>query len=299
MESIFDQAPFGLLILFATVLGLIVGSFLNVVIFRLPKMMERSWNSDCCELLGIEPPSSKSDNKESLPHSFNLVFPGSHCPQCGHKVRSWENIPVLSYLFLKGKCSGCSSSISIRYPLVELFTGAISALLIFKFGPTMLGLLALILFWCLITLSMIDIDTKYLPDDITLPLMWLGILVNALALIPDTSLKDSIYGAMAGYLSLWSVFWLFKLVVKKEGMGYGDFKLLAALGAWMGWQALPLIIILSSFVGALIGVAGILIQGRDKNIPIPFGPYLAIAGAISFLWGDELTQVYLQFAGLQ
>lgn len=297
MEDALSQLPISFIVGIATILGLIVGSFLNVVILRLPKMMERNWRSDCCDLLDIKPSSQVSS--DVVPPTFNLVFPGSHCPKCGHKVQPWENIPVVSYLFLRGKCSSCSNGISLRYPLIELITGIVSGLLIYHFGPSLQGFFSLILFWSLITLTMIDIDTKYLPDDITLPLMWLGLLVNACGVFPDITVVDSIYGAAAGYLSLWSVFWLFKLITKKEGMGYGDFKLLAALGAWMGWQSLPLIIILSSLVGTVIGVAGIIIQGRDKNIPIPFGPYLAIAGAIAFLWGDHITQFYLQFAGLQ
>lgn len=291
MLHLFNQLPQELIICVAIILGLLVGSFLNVVIHRLPIMLQRSWKSDCCELLEIENSDNSNNSKP-----YNLVVPASTCPNCGHKIRAWENIPVISYLFLKGKCAGCKNSISIRYPIVEAVTGLLSGLMIYQFGATAEGGLLLILLWSLIALTMIDIDTQLLPDNITLPLLWLGILVNSFGLF--TSLEESVYGAAAGYLSLWGVFWLFKLLTKKEGMGYGDFKLLAVFGAWLGWQALPLIILLSSFVGAVIGIAGIMILGRDKNVPIPFGPYLAIAGLIALFWGDAITQTYLQFANL-
>ncbi len=289
MQSSLSNLPFELIVTISVILGLLVGSFLNVVIHRLPKMLEHSWKSDCCELLALK--------NNDTPNVYNLIFPSSHCPNCNHKIRSWENIPVISYLFLKGKCSECTNKISARYPIVEAVTGILSGLVIFQFGATPEGGLLLIMLWALIALTMIDIDTQLLPDNITLPLLWLGIIANSFEIF--TSLENSIYGAIAGYLSLWSVFWAFKIITKKEGMGYGDFKLLAAFGAWLGWQMLPLIIILSSFVGAFIGIAGILILGRDKNIPIPFGPYLAIAGLIAIFWGDQITQTYLQFAKLQ
>lgn len=285
MEALLNQMPIGLMIGIALVLGLAIGSFLNVVIVRLPKMMTNSWKADCCELLELEPPPQQS--------TFNLLLPASECPSCGHQIRPWENIPVLSYLFLRGRCSACRSRISIRYPLIELATGILSVLVLLHFGWTAQGMLGLVLVWALIALTGIDIDTQLLPDKITLPLLWLGLLANSAGAF--VSLEDAVYGAAAGYLLLWSVFWGFKLLTGKEGMGYGDFKLLAALGAWMGWQALPTIVLLSSFVGAVIGIAGILIQGRDRNIPIPFGPYLAIAGFITLLWGDNLLQMYLQF----
>ncbi len=273
------------------VFGLVVGSFLNVVIFRLPTMLESRWTQDCCELLEMEP------QQESTPTgTFNLIVPGSTCPHCGHKIRPWENIPLLSYLFLKGKCASCKASISPRYPLVELTTGVLSAAVAFHFGYSEQALAVLILTWSLIALTMIDIDHQLLPDQITLPLLWAGLLVNAQGIFVD--LTDAVYGAVAGYLILWTVFWLFKLITGKEGMGFGDFKLLAALGAWMGWQSLPIIVLMSSLVGAVIGIAGILILGRDRNIPIPFGPYLAIAGWITLLWGDKITRLYLQIAGL-
>lgn len=285
MQLLLSQMPIWLSAGIALVLGLAIGSFLNVVIVRLPKMMTNSWKADCCELLELEPPPQQS--------TFNLLLPASECPSCGHQIRPWENIPVLSYLFLRGRCSACRSRISIRYPLIEIATGILSVLVLLHFGWTAQSMLALVLVWALIALTGIDIDTQLLPDKITLPLLWLGLLANSAGAF--VSLEDAVYGAAAGYLLLWSVFWGFKLLTGKEGMGYGDFKLLAALGAWMGWQALPTIVLLSSFVGAVIGIAGILIQGRDRNVPIPFGPYLAIAGFITLLWGDNLLQMYLQF----
>lgn len=285
MQLLLSQMPIWLSAGIALVLGLAIGSFLNVVIVRLPKMMTNSWKADCCELLELEPPPQQS--------TFNLLLPASECPSCGHQIRPWENIPVLSYLFLRGRCSACRSRISIRYPLIEIATGILSVLVLLHFGWTAQGMLGLVLVWALIALTGIDIDTQLLPDKITLPLLWLGLLANSAGAF--VSLEDAVYGAAAGYLLLWSVFWGFKLLTGKEGMGYGDFKLLAALGAWMGWQALPTIVLLSSFVGAVIGIAGILIQGRDRNVPIPFGPYLAIAGFITLLWGDNLLQMYLQF----
>lgn len=290
MESQLSQLPLGLIVAFFGILGLVIGSFLNVVILRVPKMMTNSWRADCCDLLEMDTPTGGEE-------PFNLFVPASHCPSCGHKIRAWQNIPLLSYIFLRGRCANCQARISPRYPLVELVTGLLSAGVIFHFGPTEQGLFALFLLWGLIALTVIDIDTQLLPDNITLPLLWLGLIVNSAGMF--VPLQDAVYGAVAGYLVLWSVFWVFKLLTGKEGMGYGDFKLLAALGAWMGWQSLPAVILLSSFVGAVIGIAGILIQGRDKNIPIPFGPYLAIAGLITLLWGEQLGQYYLQLANLQ
>lgn len=268
-------------------LGLLVGSFLNVIIYRLPKMMEAEWRQQCAELLD----NGDAASVENAPQ-FNLAFPSSHCPVCNHSIRAWENIPVISYLFLRGKCSACKTPISLRYPIIELVTGVFSAVVIYFFGLSYLGLAALVFTWCLIALTMIDVDTQLLPDDITLPLLWLGLIANSFGLV--VPLQDAVWGAIAGYLSLWSVYWLFKLVTGKEGMGYGDFKLLGALGAWMGWQMLPQVILLSSLVGAALGIAMIVLRGRDKNIPIPFGPYLAIAGWIAFLWGDYINRTYLQ-----
>lgn len=279
----------GFFIALITILGLVVGSFLNVVIHRVPKMLQNDWQRDCCELLELE--NKNSDGP------YNLLKPDSHCPKCKTPIKPWQNIPLISYLFLKGRCSQCSNPISLRYPIVELCTGLLCGYIAYLYGYSEQTIAALFLTWALISLTMIDVDHQLLPDNITLPLLWLGILINSQGVFTD--LSSSVFGAMAGYLILWSVFWAFKILTGKEGMGYGDFKLLAALGAWMGWQALPLIIIMSSMVGAVIGILGILIQGRDKNIPIPFGPYLAIAGWIALIWGDIITQQYLQFAGFQ
>lgn len=262
------------------ILGLCLGSFLNVVIYRLPVMMERRWRSECCELL---------DQPDTTTGVFNLATPASRCPQCGHQIRAWENIPVLSWLLLKGKCSNCQTPISLRYPLVELATAVLSALVFVAFGPTAKMLTALVLTWAVIALTMIDFDTQLLPDDITLPLVWAGLLVNMNGLwVP---LDKAVMGAMLGYLSLWSVYWLFKLVTGKEGMGYGDFKLLAALGAWLGPSQLPLIILLSSVVGAVIG--GVYAAIRKESAPFAFGPYLAIAGLIAMFGGPEIIDWYL------
>ncbi len=268
----------------AGLLGLCVGSFLNVVIYRLPKMMEQDWLAQCAELRGEAAP----DQGEAL----SLAKPRSRCPSCGHQITALENIPLLSYLLiLKGKCSGCGTRISPRYPVIELMTGLLSAYAAWHFGPTIQTIGALALLWALIALSAIDLDTQLLPDSITLPLLWLGLAFNLWSAFAD--LPTAVIGAMAGYLSLWSVFWLFKLATGKEGMGYGDFKLLAALGAWLGWQMLPAIILLSSIVGAIVGIALIVAARRGRNVPIPFGPYLAAAGVIALFWGQRITQGYL------
>lgn len=274
------------------VLGLLVGSFLNVVIYRLPKMMERDWQQQCRDFLSSDGDIATLPANNSKQEPFNLMVPVSCCPHCGHKIKPWENIPVFSYLFLRGKCSNCKANISARYPIIELVTGLLSVAVIYSVGISWGGLAALIFTWSLIALTMIDIDTYLLPDDITLPLLWLGLIANSFGAFTD--LSSAVWGAIAGYLALWLVYQLFKLVTGKEGMGYGDFKLLAALGAWMGWQMLPQIILLSSLVGAIIGISMIIIRGRDKNIPIPFGPYLAIAGWIAFVWGDMINQSYLK-----
>lgn len=280
-------------IISAGVLGLLVGSFLNVVIYRLPKMMERDWRQQCIEFLGDE--NIKDSAKKNVgPEKFNLVTPNSTCPSCGHKIKPWENIPVISYLFLRGKCSACKTSISLRYPIIELVTGIFSAVAIYTFGANATGLACLIFTWCLVALTMIDFDTQLLPDSITLPLLWLGLIANSFGLF--TSLDSALWGAIGGYLSLFSVYWLFKLLTGKEGMGFGDFKLLGALGAWLGWQMLLQIIMLSAAAGAVIGISMIVIRGRDKNIPIPFGPYLAIAGWIALMWGQDINQIYLNYA---
>ena len=269
------------------VLGLMVGSFLNVVIYRLPLMMESRWRRDCCELLEV------AQEKTEAP--LNLATPNSHCPHCKAAIKPWQNIPVVSYLLLGGKCGNCGTSISVRYPVIELVTGLMTLALGFYFEASAALLGVMLLTWALIALTMIDVDHQLLPDDITLPLMWLGLLFN----VGNTyvSLQDAVIGAMAGYLILWSIYWLFKLFTGKEGMGYGDFKLLAALGAWLGWQALPVIILLSSLVGAICGIALMVIKRRGKEIPIPFGPYLAMAGWIALLWGDTIIAAYLGSIG--
>lgn len=260
-------------------LGAMIGSFINVVVYRLPKMMEQEWRQQCSQLL------TPDVTHASLP-LFNLAFPASHCPHCQHAIRWWENIPLLSYVYLRGKCSNCQQTISLRYPLVELLTALLSITVILQLGSGLVGISALLLTWALIALALIDFDTQLLPDDITLPLLWGGLLINLFAL--HSNLSDAVIGAMAGYLSLWSIYWLFKLLTGKEGMGYGDFKLLAAFGAWLGWHALPMIILLSSLVGSLIGIGLILFKGRDSQIPVPFGPYLAIAGWITLVAGDSI-----------
>jgi len=275
--------------LLGLIFGLLIGSFLNVVIHRLPVMMEKEWREQAHEFLGSE------EEQDLASKPYNLVFPNSHCPNCQHNIRPWENIPVISYLFLGGKCSSCKTHISLRYPIVEMLTGILTAVVVYKFGLTLTSLACCVLTWSLISLALIDYDTQLLPDNITLPLLWLGLIVNSFSLVAH--FEYAFWGAVAGYLSLWSVNTLFRLVRGYDGMGYGDFKLLGALGAWMGWQALPLVIILSSFAGALIG-GSLIVFGRDKAKPIPFGPYLAIAGWISLLWGPEITMSYLKFAAL-
>ena len=272
----------------AVFLGLLVGSFLNVVIHRLPKMMEADWRQQCVEFLHPE----QAEKEATAPKlKYTLVVPRSACPACGHKITALENIPILSYLFLRGKCSGCGTAISVRYPMVEALTGVLTGLVAWYFGVTWMAFFAVIFVWALIALTFIDADTTLLPDDITLPLLWLGLLVNlGGTFVP---LSSAVWGAIGGYLVLWSVYWGFKLATGKDGMGYGDFKLLAAIGAWLGWQMLPLVILLSAAVGTVIGIAGIIIQGRDKGAKLPFGPYLATAGFIALVWGPRLTAWYL------
>jgi leader peptidase (prepilin peptidase)/N-methyltransferase len=267
--------------------GLLVGSFLNVVIFRLPKMMQRDWRQQAGEILQL-PTDAQQD-------TFNLVLPNSQCPHCNHAINAWENIPIFSYLFLHGKCSSCKASISLRYPLVELSCGLLSAYIAWHFGFTWQAGGMLVLTWGLLAMSLIDADHQLLPDSLVLPLLWLGLIANSFGLF--TSLEDALWGAIAGYLSLWSVYWLFKLVTGKEGMGYGDFKLLAMFGAWGGWQVLPLTILLSSLVGAVLGLIMLRLRNAETSTPIPFGPYLAIAGWIALLWGEQITANYLQIAG--
>ncbi len=280
-----------LLTALAGFIGLLVGSFLNVVIYRLPVMMQQNWRKECAEYLQIEAPGTEPE-----PEQFNLVLPLSRCPSCKTPIKPYQNIPVVSYLFLKGQCAACGNPISSRYPIIEAFTAITSAIVAWHFGYTPQTLFALILTWSLIALSFIDIDHQLLPDNITLPVLWLGLFLSLFGLYTDT--HDSISGAIAGYASLWVVYHLFKLATGKEGMGHGDFKLLALFGAWLGWQYLPVIILLSSLVGAIIGLSMIIIVKRDHNIPIPFGPYLAAAGWIALLWGHDLNQLYLSSAGL-
>ncbi len=271
----------------ASLLGLIVGSFLNVVILRLPQMLQREWRAQCHELLGTEaPPEPK----------LTLAWPPSRCPKCERPIRPWENIPVLSYLWLRGRCRGCSARISLRYPLVELGTALLSAAVAWHFGVGWEAVAALVLTWALIALAVIDYDHQILPDNITLPLVWLGLLLSLTGIFATP--QDSILGAVLGYLSLWAVYHVFRILTGKEGFGYGDFKLLAAFGAWLGWQAVPVIILLSSLVGALIGIILVVALGRDRNIPIPFGPYLAAAGWLALVWREEMVAAYLRFAGL-
>lgn len=290
-----QQTPAAFFIL-VFVVGLLVGSFLNVVIHRLPIMMQREFVVSAKEILEIDLSEEEQNQSEE---KFNLVVPRSRCPKCGHKITALENIPVISYLFLGGKCSECKAKISIRYPIIEFVTALLSLLVAVYFGVTWVTLAGLFLTWCLIALTMIDFDTQLLPDSITQPLIWAGVLLSMFGVL-EVDLKSSIYGAVFGYLSLWTVYHVFKKLTGKEGMGYGDFKLLAALGAWMGWKMLPVIILFSSVVGAVVGITMIIALGRDKNIPIPFGPYLAAAGFIAFLWGDKILDAYLgvgYFAG--
>ena len=274
----------------ATVFGLMVGSFLNVVIHRLPIMMERDWKAQCLEYLGDKNVLRQIES-DTIENKYNLVVPRSACPSCGQSITALQNIPVLSYLFLGGKCAVCKTPISIRYPLVEALTGLLTGFLAWRFGVTWIAGFAIIFLWALIALTFIDADTTLLPDDITLPLLWLGLLVNVGGVFTDD--VSAILGAAGGYLVLWFVYWAFKLTTCKEGMGYGDFKLLAAIGAWLGWQFLPLVILLSAVVGTVVGIAGIVLKGRDKGAKLPFGPYLAAAGLIALVWGPQLNAWYL------
>jgi leader peptidase (prepilin peptidase)/N-methyltransferase len=272
------------ILLAVALVGLCVGSFLNVVIHRVPKMLDRGWREQCAELAGkpaVEEPA------------YNLWVPRSQCPACARPIRAIENVPVVSYMILRGRCAGCKASISPRYPVVEVLTAALSICAVLRFGATPAALAACVLVWMLIALTFIDFDTQLLPDNLTLPLLWAGLLANVLGAVPSVSLRDAVIGAIAGYLVLWAVYWLFKLIRGKEGMGYGDFKLLAAMGAWLGWQMLPLIVLLSSVVGAAIGISLVAFKGRDHQIPLAFGPYLAIAGLIALFFGKPLLALYL------
>ncbi len=282
--SFFEAHIVGFIIV-VSLFGLLIGSFLNVVILRLPVMLERTWKRECQEWLG------NGEERAAETEPFNLVAPRSKCPKCGHKITALENIPVISWLVLRGKCRECGTRISIQYPLIELTAAVMAMVVAAYFGVTWMTLAALGLTWALIALSVIDIRTQLLPDVITLPLLWAGIIVNFNGLFTD--LESAVLGAIFGYMSLWTVYQLFRLLTGKEGMGFGDFKLLAALGAWLGWQFLPLIIILSAVVGAAVGIAMIVLRGRDRNIPIPFGPYLAGGGWIALLWGEQIMRAYL------
>jgi len=270
-------------------LSLLVGSFLNVVIYRLPIILQQGWRQECLIFL-------EQEEKTESSGTFNLSHPRSHCPSCKHPVSVIENIPVLSYLFLRGRCRSCKISISLRYPIVELVTASLSVLIAVKFGVTLQTCSALLLTWTLICLTLIDADTQLLPDNITLPLLWFALFISLFDVFVPT--ETAVIGALSGYLSLWSVFWLFKLATGKEGMGYGDFKLLAAIGAFLGWEMLPLVIILSAFVGAFIGISLISIKGHDKSSPMPFGPYLSIAAFIALIWGHEINAAYFSYSGL-
>lgn len=288
--EIFEAWPFAL-ILASLFLGLVIGSFLNVVAYRLPVMMQRAWQEEVAE--GPAPEDQER---------FDLVWPRSRCPHCNHPIRAFHNIPILSWLLLKGRCADCNESVSARYPIIEAFTAIASVLVASHFGATWATPAALVITWFLIALSLIDLDHKLLPDSLTLPLLWIGMLislleVNGTPVFAHLDIRSSVIGAAAGYLSLWSVYQLFKLLTGKEGMGYGDFKLLAALGAWLGWQMLPLVIVLSAAVGSAVGIALILTGQRSRQAEIPFGPYLAGAGWLALLYGRDIMAWYLSLTG--
>jgi leader peptidase (prepilin peptidase)/N-methyltransferase len=277
------QASPALFVTAVVTMSLAIGSFLNVVIHRMPKMLERQWREELAELNG----------KESTPAPrYNLMVPRSSCPSCGHQIRAIENIPLISYIALSGKCAACKAPIGMRYPFVEMLTGVLSGLVAWHYGFSWQTFAALIFVWAMIALAFVDLDTFFLPDDITLPLTWAGLLVNISATFVD--LQSAVIGAAAGYLSLWAVFWAYKLATGKDGMGYGDFKLLAAIGAWLGWKLLPVVILLSSLVGAIVGVSLIVFARHGRNVPIPFGPYLVLGGVIALLWGEPLLNYYLR-----
>jgi leader peptidase (prepilin peptidase)/N-methyltransferase len=310
MNALFDflNASPALYVGSVFVLGLLVGSFLNVVIYRLPIMLQRAWREQYAELAGDDGTARAADQRGAVPadppataERFDLVAPRSRCNHCGHRIRAVENIPVLSYLLLGGRCSSCGTRIGLRYPLVELTTGVLSAVVAWHFGAGWTAVFALVFTWALIAAAGIDLDHQLLPDLITLPLLWLGLLVSLASeggqpLFVDP--RSAILGAAAGYLSLWLLFHVYRLLTGKEGMGYGDFKLLGALGAWLGWQLLPLVILLSAVVGAVTGGALIAFRGRDHQVPMPFGPFLAAAGWVALLWGRELVGFYLEVSGL-
>jgi leader peptidase (prepilin peptidase)/N-methyltransferase len=297
---VFQEFP-ALLVGSAFLLSLLVGSFLNVVIHRLPIMLDRQWRAQAEEMLADPASPAPATGREPAP--YNLVVPRSACPQCGAPILAHQNIPVVSWLLLGGKCASCKARISPRYPIVELATALLSAAVVWRFGWQWQSVAALFITWALVSLTVIDLDHQVLPDVLTIPLLWLGLLASVawhegLAPPIPTDPISAIVGAAAGYLSLWSVYWAFKLVTGKEGMGYGDFKLFGALGAWLGWQMLPLVLLLSAFAGAVVGIALIVLRGRDRNVPIPFGPYLAAAGWIALMWGPQIVGGYLSVTGL-
>ncbi len=276
-----------------TILGLTVGSFLNVVIYRLPLIINQQWQTQAREILADECVDTNNESPDEKP--FNLIYPNSCCPHCKTPIKPWQNIPVLSYLMLGGKCAQCQHPISKRYPLIEIITAILTFIVVWQLGLNMHAVVILCFTWALLTLTMVDFDHQLLPDSITLPLLWAGLIINSNGLI--VTLSDALWGAIAGYMILWSVYWLFKLVTGKEGMGYGDFKLLGALGAWLGWQAIPMIILLSSIVGLIIGLTLIVLHKQKQDMPMPFGPYLAGAGWITALWAEPIISTYYQFLG--
>ena len=277
-----------------TVVGLMVGSFLNVVIYRLPRTMQRDWNEQAALMLeevALNDCAQKIREKNDVPARYGLIVPRSACPHCGHRIRAYQNVPVISYLLLHGKCAECKNKIGVRYPIIEAVSGLFTGFIAWHFGFGLAAFAAMVFAWSMIALSVIDIDTQLLPDSITLPLLWIGLLINIKGVFAP--LDTAIIGTVAGYISLWSVYWLFKFATGKEGMGFGDFKLLAAIGAWLGWKFLPQVILLSSLVGAVVGVALIALRRNNRSTPLPFGPYLAAAGIIAMIWGPQINTVYL------
>jgi leader peptidase (prepilin peptidase)/N-methyltransferase len=283
--QLLESSP-SLLYITVAILGLVIGSFLNVVIYRLPIILDRNWSRQCHELL------ETGDSRPVEDQAFNLIIPASRCLKCGHRIRAWENIPILSYLIIKGRCTACGTRISPRYPAIELVTAVLSVITVVHFGFTVAAAAALGFTWAIIPLCMIDYDRQLLPDSITLPLMWAGLTLSLAGVFTDS--HSSIIGALAGYLSLWGIYHVFRLITGKEGMGYGDFKLLAAIGAWTGWQVLPVVVLFSSVVGAFTGILLMIFKVHERGKPVPFGPFLASSGWISLLWGEDILRLYLQ-----
>lgn len=286
------QANTGFFYISIAIFGLIIGSFLNVVIHRLPVMLLRDWRRDCREFLTEKFPNDVAQDAQSTETTtkYNLVVPGSACPHCGHQITALENIPVISYLLLKGRCKSCKAPISLRYPIIETVSAILAVIVAWKFDVSYAFLFATFLTWALISLTMIDFDHHYLPDQITLPFLWLGLILNLHGMYTD--LNSAVIGAVAGYLSLWSVYQIFKLITGKEGMGFGDFKLLGMFGAWLGWQMLPAIILISTLIGSIVGILLIILKQHQRDKPIPFGPYLAGAGWVALIWGKDLNALY-------